>query len=202
MSEVADEPRRTPVWVLALISTMIGFGVPLLLAEIVLRLLPVHGGVYAQPVNERQPIFHFLPNRTISWSRDWDFSIVNRVRLNNQGFVNDQDYDERDPRPLLAIVGDSYVEALMPPYAQTVNGLAAARLAPARRAYSFAASGTPLSQNLMWAKEARTRWRADALVIAVISSTTPAGRPARWCSWSTASATRPPTSASSRAISC
>src|SRR5262245_12759965 len=83
----------------------------LLLAEIVLRFLPVATGMWALPVNASQPILRFTPNREFLFSRDWNFSLVNRGRTNNDGFVNDENYVERDPRPLLAAIGDSYVEA-------------------------------------------------------------------------------------------
>ena len=161
---------KTPKWLLAILTALIGLALPFVLAEIVLRFLPVHGGVFAEPVNAKAPVFRFQRNRTITWSRDRDFSIVNRVTFNNEGFVNDQRYDEKDPRPLLAVVGDSYIEALMTPYAETIQGRLAKELAPNRRVYSFAASGAPLSQYLAWAKEAKERWKADTLVIAVIAN--------------------------------
>jgi hypothetical protein len=87
----------------------------LLFAEIVLRFLPVATGMWAMPVNAENPIFRFTPDREFLFSRDWNFSLINRGRINNDGFVNDENYAENDPRPLLAVVGDSYVEAAMVP---------------------------------------------------------------------------------------
>ena len=52
---------------------------------------------------------------------------VNRGRVNNTGWVNDQDYRKDDTTPLLAVVGDSFIEAQMVPYAETMQ----ARLAKA-----------------------------------------------------------------------
>jgi hypothetical protein len=140
------------------------------LAEIVLRFLPVNGGLMAAAVNERSPVFHFAPNRRITWSRDWNFSVVNQIRVNNAGYVNDQDYDAADQRPLCAVVGDSFVEASMVPYAETLHGRLAKAFAPQARVYSFAASGAPLSQYVIWAREARERWRAQALAIVVAAN--------------------------------
>ena len=156
--------------VLAAISILIGVLVPVGLAEIVLRFLPVSGGLMAAAVNEKSPVFHFTPNRSVTWSRDWNFSIVNRIRVNNAGYVNDQDYDAADPRPLCAVVGDSYVEASMVPYAETLHGRLAKAFAPQARVYSFAASGAPLSQYVIWAREARERWQARALAIVVVAN--------------------------------
>ncbi|HEX5864710.1 MAG TPA: hypothetical protein VF014_10745 [Casimicrobiaceae bacterium] len=156
--------------VFAALSVLIGIAIALALAEIACRILPVNDGLMAMPVNASEPVFHFTPNRRVTWSRDWNFSIVNRIRINNAGYVNDQDYDATDPRPLVAVVGDSYVEASMVPPRDTLHSRLAAAFAPAVRVYSFAASGAPLSQYLVWAREARERWKADALVIVVVGN--------------------------------
>jgi hypothetical protein len=156
--------------IFAIISILVGVLVPVALAEIALRFLPVSGGLMAVAVNEKDPVFHFTPNRQTIWSRDWNFTIVNRIHLNNAGYVNDQDYDKADARPLCAVVGDSYVEASMVPYAETLHGRLAKAFAPQTRIYSFAASGAPLSQYLVWAREARERWRAKALAIVVVGN--------------------------------
>ena len=155
---------------LVVASTAIGILVPLGTAEIVLRFLPVCETLMATPVNESNPVFHFTPNQTVTWSRGWDFSIVNRLRVNDAGYVNDQDYVQSDHRPLFAVVGDSYVEAAVVPYAETLQGRLARLAGPDGRVYSFAASGAPLSQYLVWAREARLRWKAQALAIVVVGN--------------------------------
>ncbi|MEM8813999.1 MAG: hypothetical protein AAGF59_15415 [Pseudomonadota bacterium] len=136
--------------------------------EVVLRFLPVGDALLAEPVSEDQPIFRFRPDRTLMWSRGATFDLVNRIRVNNAGFVNDQDYRSDDETPLLAVVGDSQIEAAMVPYEDTLHG----RLASARadRVYSFAASGAPLSQYVVWARYARQAWKAERLVVVVIGN--------------------------------
>jgi hypothetical protein len=121
-------------------------------------------------VDEKSPVFHFTPNRRLTWSKDWNFGIVNQIRVNNAGYVNEQDYDAADPRPLCAVVGDSYVEASMVPYAETLHGRLAKAFAPRARVYSFAASGAALSQYVVWAREAREHWRAQALAVLVVGN--------------------------------
>jgi hypothetical protein len=156
-------------FVFGTISVLLGLLVPIGLAEVVLRFLPVSEGLRAVAVDAANPVFHFTPDRERVWSHGWNFDIVNRVRVNNAGYVNDQDYDIEDARPLLAVVGDSYVEAAMVPYSDTLHGRLAAG-SPNYRAYSFAASGAPLSQYLVWAHEARVKWRARALVVVVVGN--------------------------------
>src|SRR3954471_23192554 len=84
----------------------------LLAAEIVMRFLPVSTGLRSMPVNAADPVLHFTPDRPFMNSLGWDFHNVVRGRVNNAGFVNDQDY-VRDGAPVIAVIGDSFIEAQM-----------------------------------------------------------------------------------------
>ncbi len=123
-------------------------------------------------VNAAQPILHFEPNCNYVFSRGWDFSIVNTGRINNFGFVNDEDYVPQSQTPLIAVIGDSYIEAVMVRFPETVQGrlAAAVRARAAGRVYSFGSSGSPLSQYLAYARFARDNFQPNGLVIAVIGN--------------------------------
>jgi hypothetical protein len=151
-------------------AVLLGLAFALLACEAVFRLLPVATGAFVMAVNEDNPVFRFHPDQEYVWSVGWNFEAVNHGRTNRQGFFNDQDYDALDPRPLLAVVGDSYVEAVMVPYAQTLHGRLARRLAPRARVYSFAASGAPLSQYLAWVRHARDTYRPRGYAIVVVGN--------------------------------
>jgi hypothetical protein len=142
----------------------------LVLAEVALRLLPVATGLRTVPVVADNPVFHFTPNRDFVFSRDWDMALPNQGRVNNAGFVSDRDYHTAGAEPLLAIIGDSYIEAAMVPYRETISGRLSRALEGRLRVYSFAASGAPLSQYLIWARHATREFGASALVIAVIGN--------------------------------
>jgi len=142
----------------------------LLVAEVVLRFCPVATGLWALPVNASQPVFRFTPNRDFLFSRDWNFSIVNRGHVNNDGFINDADYTASDARPLLVAVGDSYVEAAMVPNKETFYRRHADKLGEKGRVYSFGASGAPLSQYLVWAQYAAQKYRPEGIVIVVVGN--------------------------------
>lgn len=160
--------RRKTLFIL--LSLAIGTGIPLLAAEIALRFLPVNTGLNATPVNDDNPIFRFAPNRPFTWSRGWDFFMVNRGRVNNAGFVNDHDYSVRETAPLLAVVGDSYVEAVMVPFPHTLHARLARRVAGRGRVYSFGASGAPLSQYLAWARHVDRTYKPEGLVFVIIAN--------------------------------
>jgi hypothetical protein len=169
MPRDARDSTRGKNFLFAALSVLLSFLACLLVAEIALRFLPVATGFWAEPVNAAQPVFRFSPNREFLFSRDWNFSLVNRGRVNNDGFINDQDYVENDPRPLLAVVGDSYVEAAMVPNAQTFYRRLGDKLNNGR-IYSFAASGAPLSQYLVWGQYAAQKYRAAGVAIVVVGN--------------------------------
>ena len=135
------QPPRFRQFLFALIAVALTVIACLGLAEIVLRFLPVQSGLRTQPVNAENPVFHFTPERDVTFSRGWNFDLVNRRRVNNAGWVNDQHYRQQDETPLLAVIGDSYIEALMVPYDKTLYGRLARSLAGRLRVYSFGASG-------------------------------------------------------------
>jgi hypothetical protein len=95
---------------------------------------------------------------------------VNRGRTNNAGFVSDQDQDRNDPRPLLAVIGDSYVEAMMVPHRHTVQERVQRCIGTQGRVYGFAASGAPLSQYLIWADYARLHYAPRAMVFVMVGN--------------------------------
>jgi hypothetical protein len=161
------EKRRE--WLLGTVTVVITVAICLLLAEVVLRFLPVASTMYTVPVTAQNPVFHFAPNRDFVYSRDWDMALANRGHVNNAGFVNDQDY-YKDGLPLLAVIGDSMIEAAMVPYRDTLQGRLATALAGKLRVYSFATDGAPLSQYLIWAQHAVREYGAQALVINVVGN--------------------------------
>ena len=122
------------------------------------------------PVNASNPVMRYVTNRRFTYSMDWDLRNVNRGRINNYGFVNEQDYDTTHRTPLLAVVGDSYVEALMVPYGETLHGLLGSAVGSRGRVYSFGLSGASLAQYLVEADFARTNFRPDGLVIVIVGN--------------------------------
>ena len=138
--------------------------------ETVARVVPVNEGPQALSVNDANPIFRYRPNRDFVWSAGWNFSAVNEVKVNNFGFVNDQDYDPDGTGALLAVIGDSFVEAFRVPFEHTCQGRLAARLNGTARVYSFGVSGAPLSQYLAYAEYVRDTFRPAGLAIVIIDN--------------------------------
>lgn len=88
---------------------------------------------------------------------------------NSLGFVNDQDYLPDLHSPLLALIGDSYVEALMVPFRESVAGRLATRAAP-ERVYSFGTSSSALSNYLAYADYAAKQFHPQAMIFLIIGN--------------------------------
>src|SRR5215468_7543823 len=156
--------------VLNLLMAFLSISLTLLAAEMVLRSLPVAMAPAVEPPTPENPIQRYVANQPYTWSFDWNMNNVVRGRSNAQGFLADYDYDADDPRPLVAVVGDSYIEALRVPFAQSVTGRLQAALGSRGRAYAFAQSGSPLTQYLAYAQHACTTYRPARLVVNVVGN--------------------------------
>lgn len=153
-----------------LISIFCGIIATLAGLEIMLCFLPVNEGLRFAALNDKQPFLHFEPNRTSTWSRGWNFSLVNKVHSNNYGFINDQNYDPKGSGPLLALIGDSIVEAVMVPYPKTSQGKLAKSVNGFGRVYSFGISGAGLSDYLILAEYANKTFKPNGVIFIIISS--------------------------------
>lgn len=140
---------------------------PFLLLEGAFRFLPVAYLPPIEPVSAESPMARFEPNVDYRWSRDWNFTVVTRKRSNNYGFIYATDYRPEERSPLLAVIGDSLVEANQVDAGQSVGELLNSALGGQGRVYSLAISGAPLSQYLAYAEYARNTFRAGALAFVV-----------------------------------
>ena len=130
-----------------------GFLLVLVALEVLFRFLPVAGGHYIDPpVNENNPVIRFSPkNDTIIWSLGWNFYHVAKKRINNEGFFNNEDYVENPDNPVIAVIGDSYVEALQVDNEETFFGILQSEVKDFSF-YSFSASGSQLPTYLAYTK--------------------------------------------------
>jgi hypothetical protein len=142
----------------------------LLAVEVVLRLLPIAWAPPVQPPTAENPIQRYAANAPFTWSIDPTLNFIVRGRTNAQGFVADYDYDPRSETPLVAVVGDSFMEALRVPFRETLTGRLQAMLGDRGRAYVFAQSGSPLSQYVAYAQHACATYRPERLVVTIVGN--------------------------------
>jgi len=93
-----------------------------------------------------------------------------RWQINRAGWNSELEYLPRDEREgrLVAVIGDSYVNALQVDVDRNLAALLQARFAPAVDFYSFGTSGAPLSQYLHASRYVVREFRPDALVFVVV----------------------------------
>ena len=114
--------QRWRAFLAGALEVIAGVAFLVLAHEVVLRFLPVAWAPRVQAPAAADPIQRYQPGTPFTWSLGWDFYVVVKGRTNAQGFVSAYDYDPADARPLVAVIGDSMVEALIVPFAETLTG--------------------------------------------------------------------------------
>lgn len=146
------------------------FVLPFALLEGALRLLPVSNPPQLQRIDARTPVARFEPNVDYRYSRDWNFSIVTRKRSNNYGFIHATDFEAPGDAPVMAVIGDSFVEANVVDAGQALAEVLDAGLDGRGRVYGLGMSGAPLSQYLAYAEYARRTFRPAAMAFVIIGN--------------------------------
>lgn len=152
---------------LNVLAILLGLAIIPIILEMGLRFFPVFSGM---PVNRTSEVYSFTPNVTIQRSSNWDMSNARKRQVNNEGFISDQAYDSAAKTPLIAIVGDSYIEAMQVDYVDTVEANLLAKCAPNARVYSFGAQFAPLSQYLSWVKYASQTYQPQIMVVNIVGN--------------------------------
>jgi hypothetical protein len=141
-----------------------------ILLEVGFRMLPVQESMEWLPVNEGNPIRRFEPNRSFTWSKDWNLGLVNLLKSNNYGFISTIDYDPSSNVPLTAVIGDSFIEAAMVDQTRTAVAMLNTSFQGTRRFYAFAASGAQLSSYIAYAKYSKKEFRPDHYVFLLVGN--------------------------------
>jgi hypothetical protein len=162
--------QRLRAILLNLLTVAASVAVTLLVLEGVLRFLPVAWAPPVEPPSADNSIQRYAANQAFTWSLGWNFFHVVHGRSNAQGFLADYDYDRTATTPLVAIVGDSFVEALNVSFAEGLTGRLSAALGARGRAYAFAQSGSPLSQYVAYAAHACAVYHPERLVVVVVGN--------------------------------
>jgi hypothetical protein len=170
MNEVSPRKIRYPLPFMGLFTSMLSLLSLLLILESILRFLPVSTSFQKLPVDQEHPILHFPPDEPFTFAKGWNLEIVNHGRFNNYGFVNNQDYDPTPPDLLFAIIGDSYFEAMMVPYQETLQGRLAQFYKGMGKVYSFGISGAQLAQYVAMAQYVWREFHPLGMVFVIVAN--------------------------------
>ncbi len=89
-------------------------------------------------------------------------------RINNAGWNSAVDYEPLKRRPRIALIGDSYIEALQVDVEHSLAGELRRLIGAPAEVYAFGISGAPLSQYLHMARYAWSRYDPDIVVVNVV----------------------------------
>lgn len=144
--------------------------ITLLVFELVARTLPVATAPPVEPPSAANPIQRYVANTPYTWSFGWNFYAIVHGTSNAQGFLADYDYNAKATTPLVAVAGDSMMEALHISFPNSLTGRLQALLGSRGRAYVFAQSGAPLSQYVAYAHHACVTYHPERLIVSVIGN--------------------------------
>jgi hypothetical protein len=107
------------------LSALVGFIICALGVELLLHLLPVKTGLL-RPETYKGAIKNITvntwePNSSFLSSTGWALTNVRKGKTNNYGFISPFDYKKGEKA--LFVIGDSYIEAQMNDYPETVQGI-------------------------------------------------------------------------------
>src|SRR6187551_2057801 len=102
------------------LAFLAGIGGTLLVLEVVLRLLPVLSGTYAAEPRASWPVHTMIPDSSFTYSTGWNLQNIRHGQINNYGYVAPFDYSPA--KGAIAVFGDSYIEAQMNDYGDTLQG--------------------------------------------------------------------------------
>lgn len=142
-----------------------------ILLEVIFRNLPVSDSLKVKPVNSKDPILRFESNRTVRKQIGFDFSHINIKNINNFGFASDRDFDSLNTKDdlILAIIGDSYVEALQVKNSETFHAKIDKKL-PDLKVYPIGVSGSALSQYIAYTKYIKSEFDPEFYVFLIINN--------------------------------
>jgi hypothetical protein len=165
--ETHSKPRKL---LLRLVSTGLGLLVLFALMEIVFRFMPLRESAGMLTVDDRNYVPRFEPNREHTFSRNWNFSMVTQKKTNQAGFFSNFEYQAQGKLPLVAVIGDSYVEALQVPNADSFPGILGTRGEGKSRVYAYGASGSPLSTYLKYAQWVGEGYDAKHFIFSIVAN--------------------------------
>lgn len=144
-------------------------GLALLMLEIALRYFPVQTYLPTPAVTLEKPFVHYTPNHPYIYSTGWRFDAPNDGRTNAQGYIADIDFDNAGDKKLIAIIGDSFIEARGVQFRDTAQERLARLVQDKYRVYGFGMDGAGLSQYLATAAMLRDHYKPSFLIVNIVS---------------------------------
>lgn len=161
---------RPRLWLMRLLSVCFGLLIVFVLLEVVFRILPTSDATKRTDVNDANPYLRFEPDRVVNFTIGRFFDIQTVKRVNKQGFFDDADFYSDSTKKKIAIIGDSYVEALQVSNKDAIHGQLRSLLSEDYVVNGIGMSGSPLSQYLAYSKLVKQDINPDYFVFVIVGN--------------------------------
>ena len=125
-----------------ILGAVCGSALVLITLELALRVMPVQNGIAAGDPSADWPTHRLIANVHYTFSDAWNLRNVHRGVTNNMGYVAPLAYVPGTDA--IAVVGNSFIEALMDQYQDTLQGQLAREVHDAPAILNFGTSGASL----------------------------------------------------------
>jgi hypothetical protein len=140
----------------------LGCAVAIVILELIFQMLPVTTGFAYQPTIESEPALKATVP-FVKHSLDWKFHQATTRKINEYGFPDDHHY--RPNEQPIAVIGDSYIQSLMLPYADTLQGqLSKLQDESKPPIYSFGVPGYSLAGYIGTAESATKKFQPQMFI--------------------------------------
>lgn len=138
----------------------------LLVLEFTFRTISLNN-IPAGYFDETDKMFLFYhKGSSVSRGRVGDIDV--QWRINNMGWNYPIDYHHKDGQKLIAVIGDSFIEALLISVEKNYPFLLNQQMRPDYKVYSFGKSGAPMSQYLHISRYVNKYFSPEILIINVV----------------------------------
>lgn len=141
---------------------LLGMVLVLACLEAALRFAPVTRGLFRTVQADRWPLHGYTPHARYAYSMAWDFQHFQTGTTNNYGHLAPFDF-VKNSRPVI-VLGDSFIEAQMLRYADTLQGQLGRLVGTTVPVYGLGFSGNSIAEYLATASMAREEFQPRAAV--------------------------------------
>jgi len=143
----------------------------IILLEVIFRILPTSDSLKLKKVNIDYPIIRYEENRDVTKQIGFNFKHVNVKHINNYGYASDKDFQKKElqTKPVIAVIGDSYVEAIHVKNKDAFHAILDKGLL-SNVVYPIGISGSPLSQYIAFSRYASEQFSPRLYVFLIIEN--------------------------------
>ena len=145
---------------------LVGFMTALIATEGLLWAFPVATGMPRTKHVHAWPMYNYRPKMPYTYSRGWDFQTPAAGVTNNFGQLSPFDYST--DKPVVVVIGDSYVESKMNPFEYTLPAYLQRHMPDDVAVMGFGASGLSIADYLVLLRELQSAFKVIGVVVVQI----------------------------------